>query len=160
MRKRLTDAASTSPSIPPPLDENWLSLEPLAEVEITSEDPANPIEAALLPGTGAGWRAAAPGPQTIRLRFDRPQQIKRIRLLFTERETERTQEFALRSLAEGDTSFREILRQQWNFSPSDAPREVEDYRVDLPDVKAIELVITPDIGGGSARASLDEWRLA
>ena len=74
--------------------------------------------------------------------------------------SDRSDSAALRALAEGETSFREILRQQWNFSPSGAPREVEDYRVDLPDVKAIELVITPDIGGGSARASLDEWRLA
>jgi hypothetical protein len=28
-------------------------------------------------------------------------------------------------------SFKEILRQQWNFSHPGAIREVEDYQVDL-----------------------------
>ena len=36
-------------------------MEGLAEVEITSEDAAHPIESALLPGRASGWRAAGPG---------------------------------------------------------------------------------------------------
>ena len=60
MRKRLIhshrdDGASSSPP--------WLDLAQLAQVEITSEDPAFPIEAALIPGTHPGWRAAHPGAQ-------------------------------------------------------------------------------------------------
>ena len=51
------------------LDRDWLDLEHLAEVEITSEDALHPIESALLPGTGVGWRAAGPGKQCIRLLF-------------------------------------------------------------------------------------------
>ena len=49
------------------LDHDWLNVEGLAEVEITSEDAAHPIELALLPGQVSGWRAAGPGKQTIRL---------------------------------------------------------------------------------------------
>ena len=39
-------------------DQDWLNVEGLVEVEITSEDAAHPIESALLPGRALGWRAA------------------------------------------------------------------------------------------------------
>jgi hypothetical protein len=52
------------------------------------------------------------------------------------------------------------VRQQWNFSPPQTGREIEDYRVDLASVKVLELVIVPDIGGGSTLASLENLRLA
>ena len=45
-------------------------------MEVTSEDAAHPIESALLPGSASGWRAAAPGTQTIRLLFIRPQRLE------------------------------------------------------------------------------------
>ncbi len=64
------------------LNENWLDLEPLVQVELTSEDESHPIESALIPGRGSGWRAAWPGEQTIRLLFNKPQKLQRIHLLF------------------------------------------------------------------------------
>jgi hypothetical protein len=138
---------------------DWLDLESLAEVEVTSEDAAHPIEAALLPGRGSGWRAAAPGTQTIRLRFTRPQPLKRISLSYDEPVTTRTQEYVLRWSADGQY-YRDIARQQWNFSPDGAISETENHRVDLPAVTALELSIVPDISGGNARASLARLRLA
>ena len=42
--------------------------------------------------------------------------LKRIALVFEENDTRRTQEFVLRWSADGGQSFREIVRQQWNFS--------------------------------------------
>ena len=157
MRKRIVPSPGKELS---KSDENWLNLDALAEVEITSEDLAHPIEAALLPGEGSGWRAAGPGEQTIRILFSNPQRLRQIRLEFVEPSTERTQEFALRWRADGGESFREIVRQQWNFSPQGATVQCEDYRVDLPNVSMIELTITPDIRGGEARASLARLRLA
>jgi len=74
--------------------------------------------------------------------------------------TSRTQEFVLRWRSEADQVFSEIVRQQWNFSPPQTGREIEDYRVDLASVKVLELVIVPDIGGGSTLASLENLRLA
>ena len=68
------------------VEPGWLDLERLAQVEITSEDVDYPIESALIPGTGPGWRAAQPGEQTIRLRFDEPLKLKRIHLVFYEDE--------------------------------------------------------------------------
>ena len=141
-------------------EQDWLDLELLAQVEITSEDTDYPIESALIPGTGLGWRAAQPGEQTIRLLFDEPLKVRRIHLVFHEDEQERTQEFVLRWSPDGGQSYREILRQQYNFSPPGATREVEDYEMDLGGVTALELKIVPDISKGSARASLTQLRLA
>jgi hypothetical protein len=141
-------------------DQTWVPLEELAQVELTSEDPAYPIESAFRPGDAPGWRAAAPGPQTIRLLFDRPQHLSRIRLVFVESEHPRTQEFVLRWSTDGGQSDREIVRQQWTFSPPEGAREVEDYRVELAGVSVLEFTIVPNISGGDARASLAEMRLA
>jgi len=49
---------------------------------------------------------------------------------------------------DGGRSFREIVRQHWNFSPPNSIREVEEYRVELSGVNVLELVIVPDISGG------------
>lgn len=139
---------------------DWLKLEDLTEVEISSEDAVHPIESALLPGEGGGWRAAAPGKQTIRLLFPQPQALRRIWLSFFEPSVPRTQEYVLRWSADGGQSFREIVRQQWNFSPDGANRQAEDHRVELAAVNVLELIITPDIGNGNAVASLAELRIA
>ena len=138
---------------------DWLSLEDIAAVEVTSEEDAHPIEHALRGGGGVGWRAATPGEQTVRLVFDRPQRLSRVRLLFVERERERSQEFVLRWSPDGGRTFRDIVRQQWNFSPEGSTRETEDYRADLSGVTHLELNITPDRSGGDARAALAQLRL-
>ena len=157
MRKRVTSPVPKDLATPDPA---WLDVEQLAQVEVTSEDRACPIESALVPGEESGWRAARPGEQTIRLIFDRPQRLSRMRLLFIEPDTTRTQEFVLRWSPDGGRSFREILRQQWNFAPPETIREAEDYRVELAGVTMLELAIVPDKSGGAARASLAQWRLA
>lgn len=138
----------------------WLDVEGIAMVEITSEDAAYPIDSALLPGRDSGWRAEGPGEQTIRLLFDNPQRLQRIWLSFVEASVERTQEYVLRWSPDGGRSFFEIVRQQWNFSPQGATRETEDLRVELPAVTVLELSIIPDISGGDALASLAQFRLA
>lgn len=157
MRKRII---GHGPSEVAAAEPGWLDLNLLAQVEITSEDADFPIESALIPGTGPGWRAAQPGEQTIRLRFDEPQSLRRVHLRFHEEEQERTQEFVLRWSPDDGQSYREILRQQYNFSPPGATREVEDYEINLEGVTALELNIVPDISGGSAYASLAQLRLA
>jgi hypothetical protein len=157
MRKRIIDHGSRAE---PAAEPGWLDLERLAQVEITSEEADHPIESALIPGMGPGWWAAQPGEQTIRLLFDEPLRLRRIHLIFHEDQQERTQEFVLRWSADRGQSYREIVRQQFNFSPPEAAREVEDYDIDLDGVTALELKIVPDISGGSARASLAQLRVA
>jgi len=137
----------------------WLDVERAALVEVTSEENDHPVESAFALGDAPGWRAAAPGTQTIRLIFDQPQKLRCISLVFEENDIPRTQEFVLRWSPDGGSSVREIVRQQWNFSPGVSTREVEEYQVDLSGVTVLELVINPNIGGGVARASLKNLRL-
>ena len=156
MRKRLI----TPIAVAPPVDYHWLDVGSAAVVEVTSEDGDYPIESALLSGGGRGWRAAGPGPQTIRLLFDKPQPLQRIHLDFKEAEVARMQEFVLRWSPDNGKSYREIVRQQWNFSPPGTVREIEEYAVAISDVTVLELSIVPDKSGGEARASLLNLRLA
>ncbi len=157
MRKHII-TKGTQGVIPP--DQNWLDLENLAQAELTSEDVSHPIESALKPNEGSGWQASEPGQQTVRLLFDKPLQVRRVRLVFHEDEQERTHEFVLRWSSDGGQSYREIVRQQYNFSLPDNTREIEDYAVDLVGLTALELSIVPNISGGSARASIAQLRLA
>jgi hypothetical protein len=157
MRKR---QISPTPSSVPPSGQPWLDVDHTAVVEVTSEESGYPIESALLGVGDRGWRAANPGTQTIRLVFDEPQKLRRIWLVFEDSENTRTQEFVLRWSPDTGHSFREIVRQQWNFSPPGSVREIEDYAVELSAVTVLELIIVPDKSGGAARASLASLRLA
>ena len=140
--------------------QGWLDVEHAAVVEVTSEDEDFPLESVFVSGDERGWRAAAPGAQTIRLIFDQSQTLRSMSLVFEENETGRTQEFVFRWSPDRESSFKEIVRQQWTFSPLELIREVEEYRVDLSNVAVLELVIKPSIGGGLARASLKNLRLS
>jgi hypothetical protein len=157
MRKRII-TQDTQGIIPP--EEDWMDLENSAQAELTSEDASHPIESALTPGLGSGWRASKPGQQTVRLLFDKPLKVKHVHIVFHEDEQQRTQEFLLRWSSDGGRSCREIVRQQYNFSPPDNTREIEDYEVDLVGLRVLEIIVFPDISGGCARASIAELRLA
>ena len=157
MRKRLITPAPESTRT---RGESWLDVERQAVVEVTSEEKNYPVESAFVSGDARGWRAAASGRQTIRLVFDEPQRLRCISLVFEENETARTQEFVLRWSPDGGNSVKEIVRQQWNFSPPNSVREVEEYQVELSAVMILELVINPNISGGVARASLKNLRLS
>jgi len=156
MRKRIVNRETKSS----PANEAWLELESLAQVEVSSEEAQHPIEAALVPGASSGWRAAAPGRQIVRLLFDQPQNLRMIHLVFDEHEQERLQEYTLRWSSGGGQPSREIVRQQYTFSPPTTTREVEDFQVDLDSCAELELIIVPDIGGSTAHASIAEFRLA
>ena len=138
----------------------WLDIASLAQAELTSEDPAYPIEAALQDDRESGWRATGTGEQAIRLLFDAPTRVRHIRLLFRETETQRTQEFVLRWRSGTADEWRDIVRQQYTFSPPHTSEELEDYGVEIEALSELELSIVPDIGGGPARASLAQLRLA
>jgi hypothetical protein len=157
MRKRLISPPRKNDAEP---GSGWLDLSQAAIVELTSEADSFPIEGALSKAGQQGWRAAAAGVQTIRLLFDEPQTIGRIRLTFKEEKIARTQEFVLRWLPVGTNVWKDFVRQQWNFNPANSIEEQEDYAANLADATALELTINPDIGGGEARASLNQLQVA
>ena len=157
MRKRIVrlhHAQQGGPSV-----KGWLDLEQIATVEVTSEDPSFPIEYAFGSNDGPGWRASESGEQQIRIIFDKPLSIHRIELRFHEQDYERTQEFILCWSSESGGSATEIVRQQWNFSPTGATTEMEHYVVDLDAVSVLELAIRPDLRRPEAVASLASLRL-
>jgi hypothetical protein len=51
------------------------------------------------------------------------------------------------------------VRQQWNFSPPYTIRDIEEYQLELSDVTVLELIIVPDVGGGTTHSSLKSMRL-
>src|ERR1700760_2711644 len=108
MRKSIVSPSAVAAT---PINDLWRDLERIARVEISSEDEQFPIENAVGKKETTGWRAAETGPQLIRLQFDEPQNIKRLRLRFVERAAERTQEFAV--FAGAGPQLKEIVRQQW-----------------------------------------------
>ena len=142
MRKSLienTAPANTSSSIG---KDACFDLDAIATVEISSEDPNFPIENALGAPSSTGWKAAARGPQLIRLTFDKATAIRQIHLHFSD-SCDRSQEFAIYARS-GSSDLREVLRQQFTFSPGGATEEIENYTVDLPAVTTLELRIDPD----------------
>ena len=153
MRKRLVTGKSTRPAG----TCQWLDLN-MVTAEITSEDRRHPIECALLEQDEDGWRAGEPGVQQLRVLFDQPQDICRITLEFVERSGARTQEFVLRWSGDGRAT-EEIVRQQWNFSPTGSTTEIEHYVVNLDAASILELAIVPDLRRREAVATLASWRV-
>jgi hypothetical protein len=146
------------PADAPAADAVWLNLDPDVTVEVTSEDPEQPIERALLiDGTG-GWRAGGTGTQTIALEWPAPISIRRIRLVFEELSQARTQEFVVR--ASTPDGSREIVRQQFTFAPPGTTVECEEYAAAISGMVRLELTIVPAIDHGPAVATLKEWRMA
>jgi hypothetical protein len=134
--------------------EKWLDLVRCATFEVTSEDAAFPLENALTTGSKK-WIASTLGEQVIRIAFDEAQNISQIFLLFEETETSRTQEFVLAWLPAGQSTWQEIVRQQFNFSPPNTTQERESFTVSLQRVAALELKIIPE-RSGDGRASLSQ----
>src|SRR5277367_993907 len=158
MRKSIVSPSAVAAT---PISDLWRDLERIARVEISSEDPQFPIEHALGKKVTTGWRAAGTGPQLIRLHFDEPMNIKRLQLHFVD-QAERSQEFAV--YAGSGSELKEVVRQQWSFSPHGATEEIEDYTVDLHGVTTLELRIDPDRSHdpklSQSYASLQSMRLA
>jgi hypothetical protein len=157
MRKRIverpeaTHAAGTN--------SRHLPIEAIAQVEVTSESPEYPIDAAFCSSNVSGWRASAPGEQRIAILFDQPETVRKMTLTFVETERPRTHEFVLTWSSQADGAANIIVRQQWTFSPSGSTTESETYFVDLKNVRLLELMIKPDLSDPTAIASLREWRI-
>ena len=130
----------------------WLGVEAIAGIGVTSEAEDAPIENVLYPDREAGWRAGEPGSQIIQITFGGPTNIRHIQLLFRESQFARTQEFTQRCAVAGEDR-REVTRQQWTFSPQGSTEELEDYHVTLDDVTVLELEIIPDISKGGLHPS-------
>jgi len=153
LRKHIFQAPPGHP-VPHPGE---LDIAAIATVQVTSEDPAHPIEHVFDTRRGPGgsrWIAAEPGEQTLLLAFDTPQIVRQTLVEVEELEVSRTQELRLSVSHDGGQTYRELRRQEYNFSPPGTTFEREDWTVLAEGVTHLQLWMKPDKGGKPCRATL------
>jgi hypothetical protein len=134
-----------------------------ATVLITSEDPAHPVENVFDGRRGPGancWVAAEDGEQTLVLAFDAPASLNRVILEVEETGVARQQELLLSVSCDGGRTYREVLRQEYNFSPPGTTFEREEWSVRADGVTHLRLSIKPDKGGKPCRARITSLALS
>ena len=133
-----------------------------ATIAYSSEDPANPVELLFDGHSGPGatcWVSARPGAiEHIVFEFDQPQRISRLVYEVEEATRERTQEIRVEVSEDGGRTYRQILVQEYTFSPRGATYQREDQRIELHGVTHLRLTIVPN-KNGSGTATLTALRL-
>ena len=130
-----------------------------ATIAYSSEDAAHPVENILDGQSGPGGTRARPDTaEHIVVEFDQPRAISRLVYEVEETVRERTQEVRLEASDDGGRTYRQILVQEYNFSPRGATFQREDQRVDLRQVTHLRLTVVPN-KSGSGPATLTTLRL-
>ena len=128
-----------------------------ATIAYSSEDPAHPVEHMVDGRGGPGatcWISARPDTtEHIVIEFDRPKTISRLVYEVEETMRERTQEVRVEVSEDGGRSYRQILVQEYNFSPGGATYQREEQRFNLRQVTHLRLTIVPN-KSGSGTATL------
>lgn len=148
MRKRiLNDSPPAAPASQ--VVVGGLDVAALATALISSEAPSHPVENMFDGRPDTRWMAADSGEQTLILAFDAAQPLHRVALLIEETSAHRTQELDLAVSGDGGASWRELVRQEFNFSPDGATTQREEWQLP-PGVLAthLRLRIRPDKSGG------------
>jgi hypothetical protein len=116
-------------------------------VQASSETGEHPILLAFDENDGPGvtyWKAGDPGEQTITATFREPYTLAQITMEVEEQEVARTQEVQLALSTDGGRTYRELVRQEFNFSPDGTTWEKETWKVPPDQVTNVRLVIKPD----------------
>jgi hypothetical protein len=133
-----------------------------ATIAYSSEQPDHPVEDLLDGNSGPGatrWISARPDTvEHIVVEFDRPQAISRLVYEVEETERERTQEVRVEISEDGGRTYRQILVQEYTFSPRGATYQREEQRFNLRQVTHLRLTIVPN-KNGSGIATLTTLRL-
>jgi len=158
IRKRLMNEQSlTSPERPGEID-----IASHATLAYSSEDPNHPLEHLIDRHFGRGatrWASARQdATEHIMLEFDHSQPISRLVYEVEERWQERTQEVRVEVSTDHGRTYRQVLVQEYTFSPQGSTFQHEDLRLDLREITHLKLTIVPNKGGSGA-ASLTSLRL-
>jgi hypothetical protein len=158
LRKRLLEAEPTTSAD----TDNEIDIVGCATIAYSSEDPAHPIEHAFDGRHGPGvtrWISARPDTvERIIVEFDEPQPISRLVYEVEEAVRERTQEVCVEVSENGDRKYRQILIQEYNFSPRGATYQREELCFNLLRARRLRLTIVPN-KNGSGTATLTTLRL-
>lgn len=133
-----------------------------ATIGYSSENPAHPVEHMLDERCGpvaTRWISAHPDTvEHIVVEFDQPQAISQLAYEVEEAERERTQEVRVEVSEDGGRTYRQILVQEYNFSPAGATYQREEQRFNFLRVSHLRLTIVPN-KSGSGTATLTALRL-
>jgi F5/8 type C domain len=144
----------------PPAGE--IDIASCAVIAYSSEDPAHPVEHLLDGRSGPGatrWMSSRPYvTEQIVVEFDQPQGISRLVYEVEEAIRERTQEVRLEVSEDGGRTYRQLLVQEYTFSPRGATYQREEQRLNLHQVSHLRLTIVPN-KNGSGTATLTSLRL-
>lgn len=158
MLRKLIIPPSPDPADPRTTDERGcMHIPALATVLVTSEAAEHPVDCLFDGHDGRGgtrWVAAVDGEQALILAFDTPQTIQEVGLETEESQASRTQVLTLSLSQDGGRTYREVLRQEFNFSPPGTTFERERWTVPATMVSHLRITIRPDKGGKLGRASL------
>jgi len=151
--------------LPPPLDTELpaLDIPAIATVIVSSEKTDHPIEHAFDGQRGSGasrWLAAVPGEQCLIINFDTPQMLHQLVLDIEEPDVSRTQELLLSVSSDGGRTYRDVVRQEYNFSPPGTTYERETWALNTDRITHLAIRITPDKGAQAALATLTSVMLA
>ena len=158
LRKHIVKIPSSRP-VPHPGE---IDIVATATVQVTSEDPAHPIDNVFDDQRGPGgsrWVAAEPGEHTLLLAMDAPQTLHQIIVEVEELDVSRTQELRVSVSQDGGQTYRELWRQDYTFSPPGTTFEREDWAVAEEGVTHLRLWLQPDKGGKPCRATLTSLAL-
>ena len=128
----------------------------LATVFVTSEAPEHPVDHLFDASDGPGgtrWIAAANGEQTLVLAFDAPQTIRTVAVEAEESVATRTNVLTISLSDDGGQTYRERVRQEFNFSPGTV-FEREEWSMPAEGVTHVRIVVQPDKGNAPHRATL------
>jgi hypothetical protein len=158
IRKRLMNERS----LPSPERPGEIDIANDATLVYSSEDPDHPLEHLIDGHFGPGatrWASARQdATEHIVLEFDHSQPISRLVYEVEECWQERTQEVRVEASTDHGRTYRQVLVQEYTFSPQGATFQHEDLRLNLPEITHLSLTIVPS-KGGSGVASLTSLRL-
>jgi hypothetical protein len=157
LRKHIIPTAPHAADAATGFKPDGLHVPTLATVLVTSESPDHPVDHLFDGHDGPGgtrWVASVDVEQALILAFDAPQTIREVRLETEEPYASRTQVLTLSLSQDGGRTYREILRQEFNFSPPGTTFERERWSVPAERVTHLRVAIRPDKGGTPFRATL------
>ena len=158
MRKRLmSEQVSKHADRPGEID-----VASLATFHYSSEDPDHPLEHLIDGRVGRGgtrWASARPNmTERIELEFEPAQQISRLVYEVEEHRVERTQEVRIEVSTDHGRTYRQVLAQDYTFSPAGATFQHEEVHLEVSPITHLNLTIIPN-KGGSGVATLTSLRL-
>jgi hypothetical protein len=158
LRKQLlSDRHEPAPDVP-----GHLNIGSCATIAFSSEHADHPIDHLLDARSGAGgtyWAGARQDtPEQILIEFDTPQSISRLVYEVEELQCERTQEIRIEVSSDAGCTYRQLVVQEYTFSPRGATLQREDLRFELMEITHLRLAIVPH-KDGHGTATMTSLRL-